>query len=323
MVNEVLLYPSLNEVLSSKIRFSKKDFQFFYTDSDEEEHELENESLDQSSSVYCIKDKNGIWTQTDHNLCFRRKYCLRTFQCLFGEKGIVCQNAKLGMAIQWTSSDSRQRGIVQIGEFGIDDKIFEAEVEKKFKKAQLRGKIDFTTILYVAKSGEPNANESHLANKNGYILGELDKYTIILDGRGSSFPIFEVFDPGQPLWYVKCDWTDPTSDSFSDCVSINLNTAHKNYAYIDRTKKQYDRQLLFEIMASAITVIIEKVRQDSGGYWEQIIQGDNLEYGSVGQAIFYFYKTLGWDLNSAESISLSARKYFDRKDVSNDNSNIK
>ena len=322
MVNNVLLYPTLNEVLLNKIRFSKKDFQFYYTSSDEEEHELDNESIDQSSSMYRIKDKDGYWTQDEYNLCFRRKYCLRTFQCLFGENGIVCQNARLGMAIQWTSTDSKQRGIIRIGEFGIEDQIFEAVAEEQFKKAQLRGKIDFTTVLYVAKSGDPKENEKHLANENGYILGELDKYTIILDGKGSSFPIYEVCEPGQPLWYVRCEWSDPTTDAFSECVSINLNTAHKNYPYIDRTKKQFDRQLLLEIMASAITIIIEKVREEDV-YWEQISQGDNLEYGSVGEAIFYFKNTLEWDLASVESVSLSMRKFFDKKGLGYDNTNAK
>ena len=65
-------------------------------------------------------------------------------------------------------------------------------------------------------------------------------------------------------------------------------------------------------MASAITVLIEKLRLDTG-YWEQIMQGDNLENGSVGQAIYYFMETLEWDLSSPEATSLSARKFFDQR----------
>lgn len=312
MTNDILLYPSLNEDFISKIRFQKQKFNFYYTDKDDEEYELLDEPLEALSSIYCIKDENGVWTQDDNNLCLRRKYCLRTFQCLFGENGIACTDAKLGLAIQWTSSDSRQRGVIRIGEFGSTDQIMEAEAEKQFGKAQLRGVVNFTTVMYIAEAGHPRDDEQHLANTNGYILGVLDNYAIKLDGSSSTFPVFEVSEPGQPLWYVKCDWLDPTADAFSESVSINLNTAHKNYAYIDRTQKQFDNQLLAEIMASAITLIIEKVRLEPG-YWDQIVQGNDLEQGSVGQAIYYFQDTLEWDLSTPDSVSLCARKFFDQR----------
>lgn len=312
MSNNILLFPSLNDEIISRIRFQKQRFHFFYTDKNDEEFELIDEPIEAMSSINAIKDENGVWTQDDNNLCFRRKYLLRTFQCLFGENGIACSDALLGLAIQWTSPDSRQRGLVPIGTFGISDQILEVEAEKKFNKAQLRGEVNFSTILYIAKAGHPEENETHLANTEGYVLGELDSYTIKLDGSSSSFPIYEVSEPGQPLWYLKCDWYDPTADAMADCVSINFNTAHKNYSFLDREDKNFDSQLLSEIMASAITLLIEKVRLEQG-YWEQIMQGDSLENGSVGQAIYYFMETLEWDLSSPESTSLSVRKFFDQR----------
>lgn len=312
MANSILLFPSLNDELISRIRFQKQRFNFFYTDKNEEEYELVDEPIEAMSLINAIKDERGVWTQDDNNLCFRRKYCLRTFQCLFGENGIACSDALLGLGIQWTSPDSRQRGVISIGTFGAGDQILEVEAEKKFGKAQLRGEVNFSTILYIAKAGNPTESEMHLANTEGYVLGELDSYTIKLDGTSSTFPIYEVSEPGQPLWYLKCDWYDPTADSMADCVSINFNTAHKNYAYLDRENKNYDSQLLAEIMASAITLLIEKVRLEQG-YWEQIMQGESLETGSVGQAIYYFMETLEWDLSSPESTSLSARKFFDQR----------
>ncbi len=312
MPNSILLFPSLDEEMISRIRFQKQKFNFYYTDKNDDEYELVDEPIEATSSINAIKDENGVWTQDDNNLCFRRKYCLRTFQCLFGEDGIACSDATLGLGIQWTSPDSKQRGVIPVGTFTADDKILEVEADKKFGKAQLRGEVNFSTILYIAKAGDPLETELHLANTEGYVLGELDSYTIKLDGSSSSFPIYEVSEPGQPLWHIKCDWDDPTVDALSDCVSINFNTAHKNYSYLNREDKNFDSQLLSEIMASAITVLIEKLRLDTG-YWEQIMQGDNLENGSVGQAIYYFMETLEWDLSSPEATSLSARKFFDQR----------
>lgn len=312
MSNSVMLFPSLNKDLISRIRFQKQRFVFYYTDQHGDEYELVDEPIDAMSSIYVIKDECGVWTQDDNNLCFRRKYCLRTFKCLFGENGIACDDATLGLGIQWTSPDSRQRGVIPVGTFRATDQILEVQAEKKFSKAQLRGEVSFTTVLYVAKAGIPKENELHLANTEGYILGELDSYTIKLDGSSSSFPIYEVSEPGQPLWYLKCDWYDPTTDLMEDCVSIIVNTAHKNYSYLDRESKNFDSQLLSEIMASAVTLLIEKVRLEPGN-WEQVLRGESLETGSVGQAIYYFLKTLEWDLSSPESTSLSARKFFDQR----------
>lgn len=311
MANEIMLFPTLSDELFSRIRFQKTRYSFFYTDRDNEEYELADEPVEAMSSINYIKDENGLWTQDEYNIGFRRKYSLRTFQCLFGPEGIACRNGRLGLAIIWTSSDSKQRGVIPIGSFSLQDQTFEATAEKLFDKAQLRGEVKFSTVLYLAESGIPEDDEQSLANENGYILGELENYTIRLDGSGSTFPIFEVSEPGQPLWYVKCDWLDPTMDTLSDCVSINLNTAHKNYRFIDRKQKYFNEQLLSEIMASAVSIIVEKARLS--GFWDSIIGNDNLEQGSVGQAIFYFYETLEWDLTTPESVSLSARKYFDQR----------
>lgn len=311
-MSSILLYPFLTDELKSKIRFQNRRFEFYYNNKEGEEKPLTDEPIEAMSSIYCIKDQEGVWTQDDYDLGFKRKYCLRTFQCLFGKNGIASINSKLGLAIVWTSSDSKQRGVVEIGKFSYTDRILDIEVEKNFGKAQLRGEVNFTTILYISEVGTPEDDELHLANYSGYVLGELDSFTIRLDGNGSVFPVFEVSEKGQPLWYVKCDWIDPTIDSFSDYVSINLNTAHKNYKYIDREQKCFNSQLLGEIMASAIGVIIDRLRTETG-YWEQIMSNDSLEQGSVGQAVYYFAETLEWDLSTPESVAICTRKFFDQR----------
>lgn len=292
----------------NKIRFQKGKYSFFYTDNTGDEHELTDESAE---TVYCIRDEKGKWSPDNHKIGLRCKYSLRTFNCLFGEQGIACHDAKLGLAIQWTSSDSRQRGIIKIGQFMADDDVFTKDIKEEFSIGQLRGEVSFTTIMYIAQAGNPNENERHLVNTNGYVLGELDSCTIRLDGTASSFPIYEVSEPGQPLWRLDCEWDDPTVDAFSETISINLNTSHKHYSYIDVNSDNYDRQLLIEIMSSAITLIIEKLRSDD--YLDQVTRGEDLSSGSVGQAIYYFMNTLEWDLSSAEKVSLSARKFFDQR----------
>ena len=106
--------------------------------------------------------------------------------------------------------------------------------------------------------------------------------------------MYEIHEPGQPLWYVKCDWIDPTYDLFSDSVSI------------------FDEQLLKEIMASALGVIITKLKEQED-YWDVTTSGEDLQSGSVSEAIHYFIDTLEWDVSGPEAMSLSIRKFFDQR----------
>ena len=147
MANDILLFPSLSDELAKKVRFQKSKFSFFYTDKNNDEHELKDEPLEALSSIICIKDEDGEWDQDQNNFGFQRRYLLRTFQCLFGENGIACKNAILGMAIIWTSSDSKQRGVIPIGTFTNNDQIMEAVAEKTFGQAQLRGHSGLCSFL--------------------------------------------------------------------------------------------------------------------------------------------------------------------------------
>ena len=308
MSDRILLFPSLTEERKQQIQFKAKGYTFFYI---ENENEYELEGVQDGDEQFHIQDMEGRWDPDVHNLGFRRKCLLKNFQCLFGEKGIACTDAQLGVAVIWTSLDSKQRGVVRAAEFGRASGIIEFEIEKLFLKAQMRGEIELRTVVHIAKAGHPTENERHLANTDGYILGELDRISFRVDGNGSVFPIYEVTAPGEPLWYVQCDWQDPTVERFSECISINLNKAHKNFKYIDRRLSSFNNQLMTEIMAAAISAVIEKARQSP--YWEQIESNDDLENGSVGQAVFYFKETLGWDFTTPESVALSARRFFDQR----------
>jgi hypothetical protein len=69
--------------------------------------------------------------------------------------------------------------------------------------------------------------------------------------------------------------------------------------------------LLVEVISSASCCIIEKIRSEN--YLEQILGDDELERGSVGEAVRYFSGTLGWDFSTPDKLSLSTRKFFDRR----------
>ena len=311
MAKGITLFPALTENLLNDLKFQKRPYKFYYLDNDHEERSLITEQVEPGVELYLIKDENGLWSQDDYNIGFERKISIQSFNHLFGENGIACHDAKLGVAVQWKSADSKQRGTVQSGSFSSSDVVKDFVFEHLFQRAQLRGQVDFTTILYLAEAGHPYETEQHLINEEGYVLGELETWSVQLDGSGSIFPVFEVVAKGQPLWFVKCDWADPTVDKLTDCVSINLNRIHKNYKYIDRNQKTFNKQLLVEVMASAIFVVVENARQS--GYWDDIVNDQNLDSGSVGEAIHYFQEALEWNLASPEEVSISARQFFEQR----------
>lgn len=316
MSKPIFLYPSLNEGLKEGV-FQAKKYAIYYVNHNGCEKELEYEPADVGTSVNCLKT-DGVWNADNFNLCIKRAIALRGFRKLFGPDGIACRDAVLGVSVIWTSPDSRQRGskpIMTISVSGEDftgtqDHTFsEGEIDITFSKAKLRGNVNFSVVLYIAKAGVPKEDETHLANEEGFVLGELDSFILRIEGTGSLFPVFEVYEENQPLWYVRCDWTDPVSDSFSETVSININTAHKYYKFIDRTQKTFCPQLMIEVMSSALCCIIEKIRSEK--YLEQILSDEEMEQGSVGEAVRYFTYTLGWDVSSPDKISISTRKFFD------------
>lgn len=302
------LFPLLTDELKSKIGYEPTDYSFYYTRGDEL-IPLSYDLVENTENIYSLKDDiKQSWDKESDNIGIQRGYCFNSFNCLFGEKGIVCSNAVIGVAVIWTSLDSKQRGVIEVGELKNNQNCTELEFDFKFNKAQLRGQITFTTILYIKKIGTPKSSEEHLANSYGIVLGEFeeDNFILSLDGIGSVFPIFEIEDPELPLWTVDCNWNDPTTEKFIDCVAININKGSKYYSSYEK-----DYQLLREILSSALTVIITKL-QMSQNYWQATLKR-NFDAGSVSEAIYYFIKTLGWNASSPEKLSYSIRSYFEKE----------
>jgi len=310
---KILPYPSLTDALKKKTGYSSRPQEFYYISDYSEKKDLAVESEDAASSVFIIRDPDGFWAISEKPFWGRKRCTIRTSQFLFGKDGVVCNDAVIGLAIRWRSASSGQRGVFKIGTItkAEPSKNFDSKFE--FVRGQLRGMVTLETILYIEKAGCPSADESHLANVAGTVVGELDSITIRLDGSGSVFPVCTMPMKSKALWTLKCDWTDPTSDSVADCVSLNLNTLHRKYKYIDRSQPTYNEQLFAEVMAAAMSVLIEKVRAEYGAFWDQIMQNDGLDEGSIGQLIYYFSDKLEWDISSPDKVSLSARKFFEEK----------
>ena len=317
MASQIFLYPTFSDSDKYGLKLLKKGWSIYYHNKDGELTQLNYKPAEINNNLNCI-ETDGIWNVDTSDICFSNKIVIDHYRNLFGPSGIACKSAKLGLSVAWSSADSRQRGTKKIGTFSVNANDYKSDEDKttaeigfdiSFHAASLRGDVSFSIVIYVDKAGVPEPGENHLANVEGFILGTIDSFTIRLDGTGSVFPVFEIYDKNKPLWYVRCDWVDPLSDSFSENVSININTAHKEYKYLDQTQKTFCKQLLVEVMSSAVCCIIEEAR--GSVYWDQIIDDDTHEHGSVAEVIRYFKDALGWDLSSPKTVSLSSRSFFD------------
>lgn len=308
MANLLSPFPVLNEKRIQELCYESSEFVFFYKKSGSEvtigsENDLTDESC------FILKAIEGDdWNHDEYDLCFSRTIKLSNLDSLFGSTGIACNTAGIGIAVVWTSSDSRQRGVIPVGEFTKKDDDKEFCVKGIFEKGTLRGVVTLKTIFYVKSVGRPLSDESYLANSYGCILGELDSIKIILDGNGSVFPIMTEENENGPLWRVICDWTNPLEDNFGDSVRIMLNTKHKCYELLEAENGD---SLLIEILASAMCIVVSKIKDSS--FWHNTESGIDFSEGSVCAAVHYFVNTLEWDASTPEKLSESIRLNLEGK----------
>lgn len=274
------------------------------------------------SSLSSISDDKGYWNADEYDLCMEWQFTYKNAGWLYDsfnwEYACACHDAKVGIALSWYSSDSRRRSTLPICTLENDiDVLHSAKCYKKFDVAELRGEVTFSLVIYLQEAGNPNDEELHFANIPGTLLGEIQSHTICLDGSGSFFTICEVNKPGQPLWDVEYSIDDPSSDIFADTVAICLNRAHKKYPLVKRDSGMFCQQLLTEIMANSIAIIIEMVRaHEKDDNFDCL---SDFEEGSVAQALAYFKDKLLWDFSSPISVSHSARLFIEKniKDYEN------
>lgn len=307
------LYPTLTNELLIKAGYLSTNYNFYYTVNGTQ-YPLEAKPTDASynNEVLLISDERCEWTPDTHELTFERTLILNHPHFLFGSTGIACEGSELGLALLWMSKSSSQRGVRKIGGFKKNDERIELSLHQTFPPGHLRGKVLLQIIVYLKTPGSVQENEQHLVNEAGVVLGVLDQFTIVLDGSGSIFPIVEVSEPKQPLWWVKCDWTDPQTEPFDEeFVQICLNAAHPHYNLLKVDQGLKESALLKDIISSALQIIILKVKES--GNWDEIVTGRDCEPGSIGQAVHYFINTFGWDTNSPEKLAYTIRKDLDSR----------
>ena len=302
-------YPIIDTALLQKVRFQFSPFHFYYTDDSGEDRDLTAE--DSGSSIHPLNDDSGRWSPDVNGFGIIRTYTVRCASFLFGSGGVACKDATLALALLWKSPDSRQRSACEIGVLTNDGIPHSFTLTKYFPKPCFKGRLDLQTAVVIKAAGHPDEEEKHLANIPGTVLGTVDLFSVTFDGNGSIFPINIIHDKDGLLWSIDCNIDDPLYDKFSECISINLNSAHPDFKYINPSdKSNFNPSFLREVLAEAMATIVDFIRETD--YWDDIKNGKG-EEDSVGRAVYYFASSLNLNMDDARQCSIAFRDYFAQK----------
>lgn len=310
------MYPVLTRDRIKQAKITSSPLTCFYFENDEERLlNVEIQTKLSDNYVADVNDPNGIWDIGSHELGIRKEINAEDFSTWFGPKGVAARNATIGLALQWISVKSDQRGIIPFAEIKRNSSAMSFEAEHVFMKNTLKGSLILQTIVYLKDVGAPEDDEKYLCTQDGTILGTIDRCELFLEGNGSVFPIVTISDPEKPLWSVYYDDTaDPIEDSFDkDHVEIRFNKAHHSYELLNLESSPLESPLFLECMSSALMVIILSAKEGLGSEWNNVVSGQaEYRHGSIAEAIYYFVIKLGWDISSTAKLASSIHNFIDK-----------
>ncbi|QRY35698.1 hypothetical protein [Bacillus sp. PDNC022] len=303
MANKISMHRLYNEAMEELLDVSI-DFQFFYRGEDGREYVL-NQTEDYEYKTL-LSNEDDSWDYVEKGFGLSGNLKLGCPSSLFGPTQLVNSDAELGIAMQWLSKQSSQRGVIPVGTITsttLNGLII--PIDYYFPNDKLFGEVYISIVIYLKKASRNGMHgQSQLP---GTILGKLVEWAIILDGSGSTFPIVLVNEPDKPLWYVDFNYTEPLVEPFDkEYIAIYLNKAHVAFPSIQNPKTKLDQALYVEFLASALQLILQNLMECPD--WYDIQDGRNCEEGSIGQVMHYFKTTLNWDFDTPEKLAMSLRK---------------
>jgi len=260
--------------------------------------------VEAEGNAVIISDSNLDWDLSKHGLALRKTISLKNVGLFFGENGVAQDGAVLGIAAIVSSLTSNRTEVFRIVEFDSKSHPIKKECEIILPKGIFRGHLYLRTALYLVRSTN---KKTGYACSSGTIIGTLGKTTIETTDR-LLFPIVEVDEPKEPIWWVRCNWTDATEDIFEESnVCIFLNRGHKNFNLIDTDSEKKCTPYLADIVCTAIQMMIEKAMHNTEE-WKKIQTIPNHLEGSVAYVLNYII-SLGWDFSTPELLAKSIRNY--------------
>lgn len=258
-MNELSFFPTLTDKLVEDCGYRQSEYSFSYT-YQEQDFILEQKG----KNVIKITDPLEIWKVEEEGLTIEKEVRIDYPNLLYGEQGIVPQDAELGICIMWTNRMLTQTGFIL------------PETDKSlptgrvctfcycFEPGELKGDLELSVVFYVKKQAENvKQEEAHLINETGVLLGEAEVITLNFNSGYMEFPIEECYSKDQPLWWVEfSEWEDPRDiDLFAkENICVYLNTAYDACPMNGENVKNID--LLVQIISTTYFLIFQRLKEE-------------------------------------------------------------
>ena len=282
-MQNLFFYPTLNENLMDASGCSISQYGFSYL-FDGEYRVLKAKG----KSTVKLEDSWESWKIETDGLHIKREISFEYPEALYGENGIACKDAELGLSIIWTNRTLTQMGTILPASVSKVGSLTRILFEHDFNPGEIQGDLELETILYIKRPGEITAeDEVHLMNEAGVNVGVLDEVKLDFGSMYMDFPIQEVNSKQQPLWWFNIEsWTDPTRDLFNeDNLCLFLNSAYDCCPKVGETIK--NSEVLIDIITTAYTMIFQKIIEMD--CLNKTINDVDLEPGSICKIMFYFF----------------------------------
>lgn len=281
---DLFFYPNLTEEMkeSASIVCEKYDYSYLI---EGHYHKLKA----RGKSVVKLEDSLESWKISEDGLRLIRRVTIETPSFLYGPSGVACRGAELGVCIIWNNRTLTQMGYIMPESSGCDGGKLFYNFKYEFEPGKIKGDLLLDTVLYIKKPAQKVEEDEHsLINEAGVTVGEIDSILLDFDNINMDFPIRDVKDSNQPLWWLEFGaWEDPTSDLFNeDFLCLYLNSYYDCCPKVGDVIKNVD--LLVEIITTAYMMIFMKIKEMGDSYFNQTINGVDLNPGSISSVMYYF-----------------------------------
>lgn len=279
----MFFYPTLTDELKDSSGYFASPYTYSYLIE-------ENEQLLAAKGKSTVKIDDENWKIERDGLRLRRTVSFEYPEMLFGKNGIARTGAELGICIIWVNRSLTQMGTILPENEYVDESKRVVVFDYEFQPGEIQGELELDMIAYIKKSSEEvNEEETHLINDEGVTVGILDEIHLDFGSLYMDFPIQEVNNKKQPLWWLDMgSWSDPTSELFNeDNLCIYLNTAYDTCPKVGENIKNSD--VLIEIISTVYMMIFRRI--DELGYLSQTTNDVDLEPGSISKIMFYFWSS--------------------------------
>jgi len=284
-MDNLFFFPTTDEQMLADAGCYGSDYEFGYS------LEGEYKALKQSGKNNLkLQDPLDVWTVENDGLRVMRMVTIEYPEVLKGPSGVACSDSEIGICIIWNNRALKQMGYIRPAETVRSQGKIGFIFFHDFRAGEIQGDLTLDTVLYIEKAARTVLpEEKHLINDAGVTVGVIDTFGINFSNINMDFPIIDVNDKDQPLWWLELDqWEDPRENMFNeDYVRLYLNSYYDCCPKVGETIKNLD--LLIEIISSAYFLIFQKIEEM--GFKNDTLNDINLEPGSISKIMFYFHSS--------------------------------